>query len=65
MLINQPWKAPFLVFFAIGDIITYKNKLKLILNGFAEAATACHNIYPIIHPDEIFHFEYSTSKGVK
>ncbi len=51
--------------FAIGDIITYKNKLKLILNGFAEAATACHGIYPIIHPDEIFHFEYSTSKGVK
>ncbi|MDA9231248.1 NAD(P)/FAD-dependent oxidoreductase [Rickettsiales bacterium] len=51
--------------FAIGDIITYKNKLKLILNGFAEAATACHSIHPIVHPDEIFHFEYSTSKGVK
>ena len=51
--------------FAIGDIITYKNKLKLILNGFAEAATSCHSIHPIVHPDEIFHFEYSTSKGVK
>jgi thioredoxin reductase (NADPH) len=50
--------------FAIGDIITYKNKLKLILNGFAEAATACHSIRPIVHPDEVFHFEYSTSKGV-
>lgn len=49
--------------FAIGDIITYKNKLKLILNGFAEGATACHNIYPIIYPDVPFHFEYSTSKG--
>lgn len=49
--------------FAIGDIITYKNKLKLILNGFAEAATACHSIYPIIYPDVPFHFEYSTSKG--
>ncbi len=49
--------------FAIGDIITYKNKLKLILNGFAEAATACYNIYPIIYPDVPFHFEYSTSKG--
>lgn len=50
--------------YAVGDIITYKNKLKLILNGFAEAATACHDIRKIVHPDEIFHFEYSTSKGV-
>ncbi|MBM5782087.1 MAG: NAD(P)/FAD-dependent oxidoreductase [Pelagibacterales bacterium] len=50
--------------YAVGDIITYKNKLKLILNGFAEAATACHDIRKIVHPDEVFHFEYSTSKGV-
>jgi len=50
--------------YAIGDIATYKNKLKLILNGFAEAATACHDLRQLIHPGEIFHFEYSTSKGV-
>ncbi|MFT6106096.1 MAG: thioredoxin reductase (NADPH) [Rickettsiales bacterium] len=50
--------------FAIGDMATYKNKLKLILSGFAEAATACHAIFPIVKPDEILHFEYSTSKGV-
>jgi thioredoxin reductase (NADPH) len=50
--------------YAIGDIATYENKLKLILTGFAEAATACHDIYKIIFPDQIFHFEYSTSKGV-
>lgn len=50
--------------YAIGDICTYKNKLKLILNGFAEAATACHDIYKIVYPDTPFHFEYSTSKGV-
>ncbi len=50
--------------YAVGDIATYKNKLKLILNGFAEAATACHDIYKIVYPDQIFHFEYSTSKGV-
>lgn len=50
--------------YAIGDIITYKNKLKLILSGFAEAATACHDIYKIVYPDTPFHFEYSTSKGV-
>jgi thioredoxin reductase (NADPH) len=51
--------------YAIGDIATYKNKLKLILTGFAEAAAACHDIRKIVHPDEIFHFEYSTSKGLK
>ncbi|MFT6077034.1 MAG: thioredoxin reductase (NADPH) [Myxococcota bacterium] len=50
--------------FAVGDIATYKNKLKLILSGFAEAATACHAILPLVRPDEVFHFEYSTSKGV-
>jgi thioredoxin reductase (NADPH) len=50
--------------YAIGDIATYKNKLKLILTGFAEAASATHDIYKIVYPDQIFHFEYSTSKGV-
>ncbi len=50
--------------FAIGDIATYRNKLKLILTGFAEAATAAHAAYPLVHPDEILHFEYSTTKGV-
>lgn len=50
--------------YAIGDIATYKNKLKLILTGFAEAASAAHDIYKIVYPDQLFHFEYSTSKGV-
>lgn len=50
--------------YAIGDIATYKNKLKLILTGFAESATACHDIYKIVFPDQILHFEHSTSKGV-
>lgn len=50
--------------YAIGDIAHYTNKLKLILSGFAEAATACHDAYKIVHPDTLFHFEYSTSKGV-
>jgi len=50
--------------FAIGDIATYKNKLKLILSGFAEAATAAHAIYPRVHPGEALHFEYSTTKGI-
>ena len=50
--------------FAVGDIITYPGKLKLILCGFAEAAMACHAIHPIVHPGEALHFEYSTNKGV-
>jgi thioredoxin reductase (NADPH) len=50
--------------FAIGDVATYPGKLKLILQGFAEAAMAVHAIHPIVHPDTALHFEYSTSKGV-
>ena len=50
--------------FAIGDVATYPGKLKLILQGFSEAAMAAHAIYPIVHPDQALHFEYSTSKGV-
>jgi thioredoxin reductase (NADPH) len=50
--------------FAIGDIATYPGKLKLILTGFAEAATAAHAIYPLLHPGEPLHFEYSTTKGI-
>ena len=50
--------------FAIGDVATYPGKLKLILQGFAEAAMAAHAIHPIIYPNTALHFEYSTSKGV-
>jgi len=50
--------------FAIGDVASYPGKLKLILQGFSEAAMAAHAIHPIVHPGEALHFEYSTSKGV-
>jgi thioredoxin reductase (NADPH) len=50
--------------FAIGDVVTYPGKLKLILQGFSEAAMAAHAIHPIARPGEALHFEYSTSKGV-
>ncbi len=50
--------------FAIGDIAAYPGKLKLILQGFAEAAVAAHAIHPIVYPDVALHFEYSTTKGV-
>jgi thioredoxin reductase (NADPH) len=51
--------------FAIGDIATYPGKLKLILQGFSEAAMAAHAIYPRVFPDQALHFEYSTTKGVQ
>ncbi len=50
--------------FAVGDIAAYPGKLKLILTGFAEAAMAAHAIFPLVHPGEALHFEYSTTKGV-
>ena len=50
--------------FAIGDVANYPGKLKLILQGFSEAAMAAHAIHPIARPGEALHFEYSTTKGV-
>ena len=50
--------------FAIGDIATYPGKLKLILTGFAEAATAAHAAWPMVFEGRELHFEYSTTKGV-
>jgi thioredoxin reductase (NADPH) len=50
--------------FAIGDVASYPGKLKLILQGFSEAAVAAHAIFPIVRPGQALHFEYSTTKGV-
>ena len=50
--------------FAIGDIADYPGKLKLILSGFSEAASAVHAARDHIRPGEAYHFEYSTSRGV-
>jgi len=50
--------------FAIGDVATYPGKLKLILQGFSEAAVAAHAIFSIVHPGQVSHFEYSTTKGI-
>jgi thioredoxin reductase (NADPH) len=38
--------------------------LKLILNGFAEGAQAAHAVRTFLYPEEILHFEYSTTKGL-
>lgn len=50
--------------FAIGDVATYGGKQKLILCGFSEAAQASHAIRRMLFPDEVIHFEYSTTMGV-
>lgn len=50
--------------YAIGDINNYPGKLKLIVCGFSEAAMAAHAIRKYLRPDEVFHFEYSTTKGI-
>ena len=50
--------------YAIGDIATYPGKLKLILSGFSEAAMAAHAMHARVHPGEVLHFEYSTTRGV-
>ncbi|WIM14270.1 NAD(P)/FAD-dependent oxidoreductase [Enhydrobacter sp.] len=50
--------------FAIGDVVTYPGKLKLILTGFAEAAIAARSAYALVHPEQPLHFEYSTTSGV-
>ena len=48
--------------FAVGDVVTYPGKLKLILTGFAEAAIAARSAYALIHPETPLHFEYSKCK---
>jgi thioredoxin reductase (NADPH) len=50
--------------YAIGDIATYPGKLKLILTGFSEAASAMHHAYNKVFDGKILHFQYSTTKGV-
>lgn len=50
--------------YAIGDINTYKNKLKLILCGFHEAALMCHSAYKYINPGVKYTMKYTTVNGV-
>ncbi|CAI3922393.1 NAD(P)/FAD-dependent oxidoreductase [Commensalibacter communis] len=50
--------------YAIGDIAQYPGKLKLILQGFSEAAMAAHDVYSVVYPDLALHFEHSTTQGI-
>lgn len=51
--------------FAIGDVNTYKGKLKLILSGFHEAAIMCQSAYQIINPHKKYVLKYTTVGGVQ
>ena len=49
--------------FAVGDVVTYPGKLKLILQGFSEAAVAAHAIHPIVHPNQALHLRVFHQQG--
>ena len=51
--------------YAIGDINTYKGKLKLILCGFHEATMMCHSAFHLIYPDKKLSFKYTTVTGIE
>ncbi len=51
--------------YAVGDVNTYKGKLKLILSGFHEAAIMCQSAYQIIHPNKKYVLKYTTVGGIE
>ena len=50
--------------YAIGDINTYENKLKLILCGFHEGTLAVQSAFARIHPEKKNVLKYTTVNGV-
>jgi thioredoxin reductase (NADPH) len=50
--------------YAIGDINTYKGKLKLILTGFHEAAMMSQSAFKWVYPNQHLSFKYTTVNGV-
>ncbi|TAE27005.1 MAG: NAD(P)/FAD-dependent oxidoreductase [Candidatus Kapaibacterium sp.] len=50
--------------YAIGDIAEYPHKLKLILTGFHEAATACHAVHQKLNPNKKHVIKYTTVSGI-
>lgn len=51
--------------YAIGDINTYKGKLKLILCGFHEATMMCQSAFRLIYPNQKLSFKYTTITGIE
>lgn len=50
--------------YAIGDVNTYRGKLKLILCGFHEATLMCQSAYQRIYPDKKYVMKYTTVSGI-
>ena len=50
--------------FAVGDVVFYPNRQKLIVHGFSEAAKAAFHAREFIFPDKKFHFEHSSTSGI-
>jgi thioredoxin reductase (NADPH) len=50
--------------YAIGDVNTYENKLKLILCGFHEGTLAVQSAFSRIHPEKKNVLKYTTVNGV-
>jgi len=50
--------------YAIGDINTYANKLKLILCGFHEAALTSHSAFKYLNPGVKYTMKYTTVNGI-
>lgn len=50
--------------YAIGDINTYKGKLKLILCGFHEGTLMVQSAFKYINPDKKLSFKYTTVTGI-
>ncbi len=51
--------------YAIGDVNTYTNKLKLILCGFHEGTLAVQSAFSRIHPEKRNILKYTTVNGVQ
>lgn len=50
--------------FAVGDVITYSGKRKLIVSGFHEATLAAFAAAALIHPNASTVLQYTTSSAV-
>ena len=49
--------------YAIGDVVNYRNKRKLIVGGFHEATQAAYAITDQLHPSGLGPQEYTTSSN--
>jgi thioredoxin reductase (NADPH) len=47
--------------FAVGDVVTYPGKKRLILSGFHEAALASFGIAALVYPDQRIQLQYTTT----